>query len=153
MNDYKYDLRETIHDLFKCLLYSGLLTLLLFQLEAIVVSLIAVPTETMKQIEPIITYLEMGLPSLYLFLKLGNDYGIQIRDCFKKIAIRGRELAALCCFDTGIISVIFIVVIIVLAVSLILMPSLLELIDNIPQNQTGKAAEIITATMLAPLFE
>ena len=41
--DYKYDLRETVSDLFKCLVYSYLLSFLLLILRTFIASLLSLP--------------------------------------------------------------------------------------------------------------
>lgn len=153
MDEYKYDLRETVHDIFKCLLYGYLLTILLMLIREVIVNLSAIPLEIIKEIEPVLIYLEDGLPSLYLFLKLGNDYGIHIKNYLKKVSIKGRELVALCCFDTGIVGIFFIILFLVFMAISLLMPSVFEVIENIPIDDTGMAANIFTAVVLAPIFE
>lgn len=153
MDEYKYDLRETVHDIFKCLFYGYLLTILLILIREIIVSLSAIPLDIMKEIELVLIYLENGLPLLYLFLKLGKDYGIYIKNYLKKVSIKGRELVALCCFDTGIVGIFFIILFLVFMAISLLMPSMFEVIENIPIDDTGMAANIVTAVILAPIFE
>lgn len=153
MDENKYDLQDTVQDIFKCLLYGYLLTILLMLIREVIVTLSAIPPEIMKEIEPILIYLEDGLPSLYLFIRLGRDYGVSIKQCFKRVSIKGRELVALCCFDTGIVGIFFIILLLVLMAITLLMPSLLEVIENIPIDDTGAAANVVTAVILAPLFE
>lgn len=153
MDENKYDLRDTVHDIIKCLLYGYLLTILLMLIRDVIVALSAIPLEIIKEIEPILVYLEDGLPSLYLFLRLGKDYGVPIKKYFKRLSIKGRELVALCCFDTGIVSIFFIILSLVLMVIFLLMPSMLEGIENIPIDDTGAAANVVTAVILAPIFE
>lgn len=154
MDENKYDLQDTVKDIFKCLLYSYLLTILLMLIREVIVSLSAIPLEIIKEIEPILVYLEGGLPSLYLFIRFGKGYGISIKQCFKRVSMKGRELAALCCFDTGILGIFFIILLLVLMAIILLMPSMAGVIENIPiADDTGAAANIVTAVILAPIFE
>lgn len=132
MDEYKYDLKETVQDIFKCLLYGYLLTIVLMLIREVIVAISALPPEIIKEIEPILIYLEDCLPYLYLFLRLGRDYGVSIKQCFKMVSIKGRELVALCCFDTGIICVFFLILIIISVAALLLMPSLIDIIANAP---------------------
>lgn len=52
--DYKYDLRETVSDLFKCLVYSYLLSFLLLILRTFIASLLSLPAAMTEQLEPIL---------------------------------------------------------------------------------------------------
>lgn len=152
MDEYKYDLKETVQDIFKCLVYGYLLTIVLMLIREVIVAISAIPPEIIKEIEPILIYLEDSLPYLYLFLRLGKDYGVSIKQCFKRVSIKGRELVALCCFDTGIICVFFLILIIISVAALLLMPSLIDIIANAP-FEPDLPAEIFTAVILAPVFE
>lgn len=153
MDENKYDLRETIHDIFKCLFYATCLSLVATLIIEVVIAVMSVPTEVVKQIKPILSYLEFALPFLYFAFKLGRDYGVRLKESLKVVTIKRRELVSLCCFDTGIVCTFLLVFMIIFMAALYAMPSLIEIIENTPLAEPILLAEIIAAVVLAPIME
>lgn len=150
--NYKYDLRETVSDLFKCLVYSYLLSFLLLILRTIIASLLPLPAAMMEQLEPMLEYLDLGIPLIYLFIRLGRNYSFDTKSCFKRVAIKGRELLSLCCLDAGLVLLVILIISCITVVVIMYIPEVGEIFENVsPTNDLP--AEILTAVVLAPIFE